>query len=85
MKETKIGIVVKYFAKPEVAAIELTEGSLKAGDKVRFYGHTTDFEQTIDSMQIDRANVDKAEKGQSIGIKVSERVRTHDEVLLIEE
>ena len=60
MKETKIGIVVKYFAQPQVAAIELTDGSLKVGDKIRFHGHTTDFEHTIDSMQIDKANVDKA-------------------------
>jgi translation initiation factor IF-2 len=85
MKETKVGVVVKYFAQPEVAAIDITEGSLKVGDKIHIHGHTTDFEQVIESMQIDRANVDKAEKGESIGIKVSERVRTHDEVFLVEE
>ena len=85
MNKTKIGIVVKYFAKPEVAAIDLTHGSLKIGDKVYFHGHTTDFEQVIDSMQIDRAEVAQAEKGQSIGIKVSNRVRSHDEVFLVED
>ena len=83
MEEQKIGIVVKYFAKPNVAAIELTDGSLKVGDTIRIHGHSTDFQQTIDSMQVEHATVTTADKGASIGIKVKERVREHDIVYLV--
>jgi translation initiation factor IF-2 len=85
MEEVKVGMVVKYFAKPEVAAIELTEGSLNVGDIIHITGHTTDFEQKIESMQVDNVNVDHAKKGEAIGIKVKERVRPHDAVYIVEE
>jgi putative protease len=83
MEEEKVGIVVKYFAKPNVAAIELTDGSLKVGDTVHIHGHSTDFQQTIDSMQVEHASVTTADKGASIGIKVKDRVREHDIVYLV--
>jgi translation initiation factor IF-2 len=83
MEEQKVGIVVKYFAKPNVAAIELTDGSLKVGDTIRVHGHSTDFQQTIDSMQVEHASVTTADKGASIGIKVKERVREHDVVYVV--
>jgi translation initiation factor IF-2 len=83
MEEQKVGIVVKYFAKPNVAAIELTDGSLKVGDTVRIHGHSTDFEQTIDSMQVEHASVTTADKGASIGIKVKDKVREHDIVYIV--
>ncbi len=77
--ETKVGVVSKFFAKPSVAAINL-EGEIKVGDILHFKGVTTDFEQKIDSMQIDNAAVEKAGVGQSVGIKVKDRVRENDEV-----
>ena len=52
MAEVKVGEVVKFFAKPSVAAVIVTEGTLKLGDTVHFKGHTTDFTQQIESMQI---------------------------------
>ena len=85
MEEEKIGLVIKYFAKPEVAAIELTDGALSLGDKIRIKGHTTDFEQEVDSMQIENSSVDHADVGSSVGIKVSEKVRSHDVVYRIKE
>ncbi len=85
MEEIKIGIIVKYFAKPNVAAIELTDGSLKVGDTIRIHGHSTDFQQQIESMQIEHATVSVAEKGASIGIKVKDRVREHDVVYLVKQ
>ena len=48
MAEEKIGEVVKFFAKPSVAAVKITDGELKVGDTVKFTGHTTDFESKID-------------------------------------
>jgi putative protease len=80
MEEQKIGEVIKFFGKIGVAAIRLTEGALKVGDKIRIVGHTSDFTQDIESMQVDNASVQEAGKGADIGIKVKERVREHDAV-----
>ncbi len=85
MEEEKVGLIIKFFAKPGVAAIELTDGSLSLGDKIRIKGHTTDFQQDVVSMQIENSSVDHAEVGSSIGIKVSDRVRSHDVVYRIKE
>jgi putative protease len=82
MEEKLVGKIVHYFGKIQVAIIELT-GELKIGDKVHIKGHSTDFEQDITSMQIDHANVEKAKKGDAIGIKVDQKVREEDEVYLI--
>ncbi len=80
MEEHKIGEVVKFFGKIGVAAIRLTEDSLKVGDKIRIVGHSTDVSQVIESMQVDNVSVQDAGKGADIGIKVKERVREHDVV-----
>jgi translation elongation factor EF-1alpha len=82
MAEEIIGKVEDFFARPVVAGIGLT-GSLKVGDKIHIKGHTTDLEMTVDSMQIDNANVTEAKKGDSIGVKVPERVRAGDSVYKI--
>ncbi len=78
MPEQKVGEVMKFFTKPSVAAIKITEGELKIGDRIKFKGHTTDFEDQIQSMQIENQAVDKAGPGQMIGIKVKDRVREKD-------
>lgn len=80
MIEEKVGEVMKFFAKPGVAAIKVTGGVLAVGDKIKFKGHTTDFEDAISSMQIENKSVDKAAAGDLIGIKVKEKVREGDEV-----
>jgi putative protease len=81
--EVKIGMVSHYFGKIQVAAIELTEGGLAVGDTIHIKGHTSDFTQAVDSMQIDNASVDNAEKGQSVGIRVSEHARVGDDVFKV--
>jgi len=83
MPEQKVGEVMKFFSKPGVAAIKLTEGMLKVGDRIKFKGHTTDFEDRIQSLQIENQVVEKAEAGQLIGIKVKDRVREKDVVYKI--
>jgi translation initiation factor IF-2 len=80
MAEQLIGKVTHYFGKAQVAGIEITEGELKVGDTIHVRGHTSDFTQTIDSMQIDRAPVETARVGDLIGIRVVEHAREHDEV-----
>jgi len=79
----QIGEVFTYFKNVGVAGIKITQGKLKVGDKVRIKGATTDMELDIDSMQIDRENVEEAKKGQEIGIKVKDRVRPGDKVYLV--
>ena len=78
MPEQKVGEVMKFFSKPSVAAIKLTEGELQVGDRIKFKGHTTDFEDQVQSMQVDNQPVEKAEPGALIGIKVKDRVREKD-------
>jgi selenocysteine-specific translation elongation factor len=82
MAEEKIGSVSDFFARPVVAAIELT-AAVKVGDKIHIKGHTTDLELTINSMQIDNVPVTEAGAGDSIGVKVGGRVRKSDTVYKI--
>ncbi len=80
MPEELIGKVVDYYGKIGVAAIEITAGTLNVGDKIHIKGHTTDFEQMVDSMQIEHNQVTSAKAGDSIGIKVKEYCRDKDSV-----
>ena len=79
MPEEEVGKVSTFFARPVVAGIDLT-ASLKVGDRVHVKGHTTDLELTVESMQIDNVNVEQGNAGDSIGIKVPDRVRPGDNV-----
>ena len=85
MEEKKVGEVIKFFGKINVAAIRLTEGALNVGDTVHFVGHTTDFTQTLDSIQIENKDVQEAGPGADIGVKVKEKVREHDVVYKVVE
>lgn len=83
VKEKPIGRVESYFSSIGVAAIKL-EAPLKKGDKIHIKGHTTDFEQTVGSMQINRKDIKEAKKGDSIGIKIDDKVRPNDVVYKLE-
>ena len=75
----KVGRVTHFFSKIGVAVVELT-ASLAVGDHLVFKGPNTDFEQVVESMQIEHVNVQRAEAGQSIGLKVLQHVRETDSV-----
>ncbi|MFH0868417.1 MAG: hypothetical protein V1831_03825 [Candidatus Woesearchaeota archaeon] len=75
----EVGKISHYYTNIGVCVVELSN-ALKVGDKVRIKGATTDFEQPIDSMQIEHDKIEEAKKGQSIGLKVKEHVRQHDVV-----
>jgi translation elongation factor EF-1alpha len=81
-KLEEIGKVAHYFTKIEVAVIDLT-APLSVGDRITIKGATTDFEQTVDSMQIEHENVETAKAGDSIGLRVDNRVREGDVVYKI--
>jgi translation elongation factor EF-1alpha len=83
LKEKEIGEVSGYFSNVGVAAIKIS-GKLKIGERVHIKGHTTDFEQEVDSIQIERKDIAEAKKGDHVGIKVAEKVRPGDKVFLIE-
>jgi len=76
-KEEVIGIVTHYFPHVQAAVLKL-KAPLSVGDKIHIKGHTTDFIQAINSLQIDRVPIDSAKKGQEIGLLVDSRVRQHD-------
>ncbi len=78
MAEEEVGVIVKFFAKPSVAALKVTKGSIKKGDILKYKGHTTEFTEEVKSMEIDNQPVDEATVGDVIGIKVEERVREKD-------
>lgn len=84
MPEIEVGKVSDFFAKPVVAGIILTE-ALKLGERIHIKGHTTDLELTVDSMQIDNVNVTEANPGDSVGIKLLDRVRPGDKIYKITE
>lgn len=84
MPEEEIGQVSDFFVRPVVAGIELT-GSLSVGDTIHIKGHTTDLELTVQSMQIDNANVEEASAGQAVGIKIPDRARRGDKVYKVVE
>lgn len=83
MTEQRIGEVVKYFAKPSVAAIRIDDDDLSVGDKIKFSGHTTEFTDVVESMEVNNKAVSKAVPGDLIGLKVSDRVRPGDEVFKV--
>ena len=84
MPEEEVGKVSDFFARPVVAGIEMT-ARLKVGDRIHIKGHTTDIELTVDSMQINNVDVQEAKAGDSVGIKVSDRVRRGDTIYKVTE
>jgi len=81
MEEEKkiVGKITHYYPKISVAVVEL-QAPINIGDKVLIKGSSTNFEQVVESMQIQHKDVQSAEAGQSIGLKVKERVRENDVV-----
>ncbi len=84
-EEKQIGKITHYFTNIGVGVVELTEGNLKVGDKIHIKGTTTDFEQGVDSMQVEHESVETAKKGQAVGLRVEQQVREGDEVYLASE
>jgi putative protease len=79
MPEIEVGKVSDYFARPMVAGVDLIRG-LKSGSRIHILGHTTDLEMNVDSIQIDHQDIAEASPGDSVGIKVTDRVRKGDTV-----
>ena len=83
MEKVRVGEVFHFFAKPSVAAIRVTDAAVKVGDTLLFQGPSTNFEQRVDSLEIDNAKVPEAKPGQSVGIQIRERARPGDFVFKV--
>ena len=82
MPEKLIGHITHFFGKIMVGIVKL-EGELKVGDQIHIKGAHTDFNMTVQSMQMEHKNIDTAKAGDEIGLKVDERVHEKDEVFLV--
>ena len=83
MAEKKIGVVIHYWGKLGVAGLKITDGELRVGDTVHIRGHTSDFTQSVESIQIESQSVELARPGDDIGVKVTGPAREHDEVFKV--
>jgi putative protease len=81
-KKVLVGKVIHYYGKISVAVIKLTD-TLKLGDEISIEGHTTNFRQKVESMQINKTPVQEAKAGDEIGLKVVEKTRPNDNVYKI--
>jgi len=81
-EEKLVGKIVHYYTNIGVGVIELSD-KLNVGDKIHVKGASTDFEQSLDSMQVEHQNVETAKAGESIGVKLNEKVRENDEVFKV--
>lgn len=79
-----MGTVTHYYDKIAVAVVKLEKDDLKVGDKVKLIGKEgNEFTQTIESMQIEHANIDIAKKGDEFGLKVAQEVKPKTEVFKV--
>ena len=84
MTEQLVGVVTHFFSGPGVAVVQLSdEGHIAVGDQLHFLGHTTDFTETVESMEVEHQKVEKAASGDEIAIKVIDRTRQHDQVFKV--
>ncbi|MCK4261487.1 translation elongation factor-like protein [bacterium] len=81
-KKEEIGKITHYFSHVGAGVIGLS-APLKVGDTIQIKGHTTDFTQKVDSMQIERESVQEGKKGDAVGVKMKDRVRQGDIVYKI--
>ena len=74
------GIITHFFPKVDAAVVKLTKGTISVGDTIVIKGHTSDFKEKVQSIQLDHVPIQDAEKGMEIGLKVKAKVREHDVV-----
>lgn len=76
----RIGVVTHYYNHLSVAVLKLENGILRVGDVIHIKGHTSDFSQPVESMEIEHVHVNEARPGQSFGLRVKDHAREHDVV-----
>jgi translation elongation factor EF-Tu-like GTPase len=76
----RIGVVTHFYGEPMVAVVKLESGTLRVGDRIHVRGHTSDFGQQVESLQIEHATVEEVGPGDDFGLKVVAHAREHDVV-----
>jgi putative protease len=79
----RVGVVTHYFSNISVAVVKIESGRLRVGDMIHIRGHTTDFKQRIDSLQVEHRSVPEVGPNDDFGLKVSQHAREHDVVYLV--
>lgn len=83
VNEEALGTVTHYYSHLGVVIVQLNKGRLKTGDLIHIKGHSTDFNQKVESMEYEHQHVDQAGAGQTVGLKVMDHAREHDIVYLV--
>jgi translation elongation factor EF-1alpha len=83
--EEEIGKITHYFSKISVGVFDIVKGEVQIGDTIHIKGHTTDFYQKIQSMQVEHVPIESAHKGMQVGLKVESSVREGDLVFKVVE
>ena len=78
-----IGVVTHYYSHPSVATMRLESGTLRVGDVIHIRGHTTDFSQKVESLEVNHASATEVGPNDEFGLKVVEHVREHDVVFIV--
>jgi len=76
----RIGVVTHYFSHLSVAVVKLEAATLRVGDTIHIRGHTTDFKQRVDSIEVNHASVPEVGPNDDFGLKVRDHTREHDVV-----
>ena len=76
----RIGVVTHYYSNLSVATLRLESGTLRVGDVIHIGGHTTDFSQRVESLEVNHAPATEVGPNDDFGLKVVEHVREHDVV-----
>ena len=84
MEGIYIAKVTHYYDRIGVAVLDLS-GQIRVGDTVHILGHTSDFRQRVESLQIEHRAVEEAYPGQDVALKIDERARRDDKVFKIPE
>jgi hypothetical protein len=79
----RIGVVTHYFSHLSVAIVRLETGTLRVGDVIHIRGHTTDFKQKVETLEVDHAPVTEVGPKDDFGLKVIEHAREHDVVFKV--
>ena len=80
---TRIGVITHYYPHVDAGLVSIESGELRVGDTIHVRGHTTDFYQRIDRIEVEHEGVEVARVGQEVGVHVSQRVREGDEVFRV--
>jgi putative protease len=76
-------VISHYYGHVDAGIVNIESGDLRVGDTVHIRGHTTDFYQRVERIEVDHASVEVARPGQAVGLQVAQRVREGDEVLRV--